>query len=389
MRYFIIAGEASGDLHAANLIRALRGHDAAAEVYAYGGEMMEQAGARLLRSYRDIAYMGFLGVALHAGTILRAMAQCKRQILELRPDVVILVDYPGFNLAIAKFVKTNTSIPVYYYISPKVWAWKESRVRLLRAYVDEIFSILPFEEEYFSRRGIRVHYVGNPTVDEVEDFQRVNYADTPALFAARNGLDPGRRIIALLAGSRRQEIRYNLRRMLRAVRPLMGSYSVVVACAPGLDDGYYRRAMPQDMAAEGVRFVAEQTYALLNVAHAALVTSGTATLETALFRVPQVVCYHIPCGRLVALVRRRMLKVRYISLVNLIGAREIVRELVGGEMNVGAVRAELERLLPDGAPARDAMLSGYGDVAERLGGTGAPARAARQMLECLQRHIQQ
>ncbi len=389
MKYFIIAGEASGDLHAANLVRALREHDSDACFYAYGGELMEAAGAKMLRYYRDIAYMGVVSVAMHAGTILRAMARCRREILEINPDVVILVDYPGFNLAIAKYVKTKTSIPVYYYIAPKIWAWKESRIKLLKAYVDEIFSILPFETEFFRQRGVYVHYVGNPTVDEVDDYRRLHYADLPEEFAAQNGLNPARKIVAVLAGSRKQEINYNLRRMLVAARPLAKrGYQLVVAGAPNIDDNIYMRNIPASMLENGeVGIVSCKTYALLGFAASALVTSGTATLETALFKVPQVVCYYIPMGRVVSFLRKKLLKVKYISLVNLIAGREIVRELVADGMTVGNVRAELERITLDDA-SRAGMLEGYEDLAGILGGVGASARAAQGITACLQKRME-
>ncbi len=376
MRYFVIAGEASGDLHASNLIRALRGRDPQAEFYAYGGELMQQAGASMLCYYRDIAYMGVVNVALHAHTILRAMARCKRQIVETAPDVVVLVDYPGFNLSIARFVKKHTSLPVYYYISPKVWAWKESRIKLLRAYVDEIFSILPFETQYFGQRGITVHYAGNPTASEIRAFKE-GYSETFREFALNNGLDPERRIIALLAGSRKQEIAYNLKRMCMAAQPFVGEgYQLVVAGAPNIDDALYSANIPAEMFARGdVKIVANRTFALLCHACSALVTSGTATLEAALFGVPQVVCYYIPMGKLVSALRRRLLKVPYVSLVNLIAGEEVVRELVADGMRVETCCAELRRITPDGE-SRDAMLAGYARVSATLGDGDASQRAA-------------
>lgn len=389
MKYFVIAGEASGDLHAANLIRALREHDGEAEFYAYGGELMEKAGAVMLCYYRDIAYMGVVNVVLHARTILRAMTQCKRHIMDLRPDVVILVDYPGFNLAVAKYVKQNTETPVYYYIPPKIWAWRESRMKLLRRYVDEIFSILPFEAGYYSRRGVKVHYVGNPTVDEVEDFRSTHCADTFEDFATRNGLDPAKKVIALLAGSRKQEINYNLRRMCEATMPYLGKgFQLVVAGAPNIDRSVYSRNIPQNMLRNGdVKMVFGKTYSLLGFAASALVTSGTATLETALFRVPQVVCYYIPMGRIVSLLRKKLLKVKYISLVNLISGNEIVKELVADGMTVENVREELERITLC-EKYRSGMLEGYEKLEETLGGTGASARAAKEITEAVQQRLQ-
>ena len=386
MKYFVIAGEASGDLHATNLINALREHDRDARFYAYGGELMEAAGAKMLRYYRDIAYMGVVSVVMHAGTILRAMARCKKEIMKLRPDVVILVDYPGFNLAIAKYVKTKTSIPVYYYIAPKVWAWKENRIKLLRAYVDEIFSILPFEGDFFKQRGVDIHYVGNPTVDEVEDFMRVHYADSRNDFTMSNGLDPKKRIIAILAGSRKQEINYNLRRMILAAQPFTEKgFQLVVAGAPNIDYNIYMRNIPSGMMENGdVRIVSGKTYGLLQFASCALVTSGTATLETALLRVPQVVCYYIPMGGIVSFLRKILLKVRFISLVNLIAGDEIVKELVADGMTTDNVREALVKIAPGGS-CRSRVLRGYEDVIRILGGSGASARAAQEMTLCLQR----
>lgn len=381
MRYFVIAGEASGDLHASNLIRALRLRDPQAEFYAYGGELMQQAGASMLCYYRDIAYMGVVNVALHARTILRAMARCKRQIAGTAPDVVVLVDYPGFNLSIARYVKKHTPLPVYYYIPPKVWAWKESRIKLLRAYVDGIFSILPFETQYFGQRGITVHYAGNPTASEIKAFKE-GYSETFREFALNNGLDPERRIIALLAGSRKQEIAYNLKRMCMAAQTFAGEgYQLVIAGAPNIDDALYRSRIPAEMLARGdVKIVANRTFALLCHARSALVTSGTATLEAALFGVPQVVCYYIPMGKLVSALRRRLLKVPYVSLVNLIAGEEVVRELVADGMRVEACRAELQRITPDGE-SRDAMLAGYARVSAMLGDGDASQRAAVMIAE--------
>lgn len=389
MRYFLIAGEASGDLHAANLIKGIKECDPEAEFYAYGGELMESAGATMLRYYKDIAYMGVVSVMLHLRTILGAMKRCKKEILSLSPDVVILVDYPGFNLSIAKYVKTHTQIPVYYYIAPKIWAWKENRIKLLRAYVDEIFSILPFEQDYFSKRGVEIHYVGNPTVDEVEEYRQAHAADTAEAFALKNGLDPARRIIALLAGSRKQEINYNLRLMCEAARPFVDKgFQLVVAGAPNLDNEIYSRNIPADMQRNGsVKLVYSQTYALLSFAESALVTSGTATLETAVFKVPQVVCYYIPCGKIVSLLRRCLLKVKFISLVNLIAGKEVVRELVADGMTTDRARAELEAVTLN-PQEREKMMEGYARISDILGATGAADHAAKGITKCLRERKQ-
>lgn len=371
MKYYLIVGEASGDLHASHLMAALRREDPQAEFRFFGGDLMAAVGGCApVKHYRDLAYMGFVPVLLHLRTIFANMAFCKRDIVEWQPDALILVDYPGFNLSIAKYIHARTRIPVYYYIAPKIWAWKEYRIKNIKRDVDELFSILPFEVDFFEgKHRYPIHYVGNPTLDEVAAF-RAAYKETRQAFFERNGLQ-AKPVIALLAGSRKQEIKDNLPDMIRAASSF-GGYQLVLAGAPGIDADYYRAYMGE---AE-VKVVFGQTYELLSHADAALVTSGTATLETALFRVPQVVCYHTPVGRLIAFLKRHVLKVKYISLVNLIAGREVVRELVADTMTVAQIRAELGRILTD-ERWRKEMLEGYADVAARLGEPGAPAKAAR------------
>ncbi len=367
MNYYLIAGEASGDLHASHLIAALKLEDPEAQFRGFGGDLMAAEGMTLVRHYCELAYMGFLAVALHSRTILKGMRQCKTDIAAWRPDVVILVDYPGFNLKIAKFVHSIALCPVFYYIAPKLWAWKEWRIKALRRDVDEIFSILPFEIDFFQgKHGLPVHYVGNPTVDEVAGWERKTS-------------EP---LIALLAGSRKHEIRYNLGRMLKAAEPFQQHYRLVIAGAPGIEPEYYNKYIGHHKA----EIVYGQTYDLLSSATAALVTSGTATLETALFRVPQVVCYYMHARRLASLGRRLFINIPYISLVNLIAGREIVPELVAEQMSVGNCRRHLESILPGGA-ARQAQLEGYELMAKRLGQPGAPKNAARLMTEILNRKI--
>lgn len=379
MRYYLIVGEASGDLHASHLMAALKEEDAQAEFRFFGGDKMQAQGGTLVRHYKELAYMGFVDVALHLRTILVGMKRCKRDIVAWRPDVVILVDYPGFNLKIARFLHDNTQIPVFYYISPKIWAWKEGRIKEIRRNVNELFSILPFEVEFFEvKHHYPIHYVGNPTVDEVDTFLQENPVDAEG-FRRASGLD-NRPIIALLAGSRKQEIRDNLPRMIQAAQPLMTEYQLVLAAAPGISDDYYIRCL---QGAE-VKVLRNQTYNILRYATAALVTSGTATLEAALFRVPQVVCYYMKAGRFASLVRRLMLKIPYISLVNLVADEEVVPELVAHEMTVGNTRRHLMSILPDGE-ARNKQLQGYETVAQRLGLPGAPRRAAQRMVEILSR----
>ena len=377
MRYYLIAGEASGDLHASHLMAALREQDADAEFRFYGGEMMQQVGGTLVQHYRDLAYMGFLPVMMHLPTILRGMKRCKADILEWKPDVLILVDYPGFNLQVARYVKSHSEIPIFYYISPKIWAWKEYRIRNIRRDIDHLFSILPFEVDFFEgKHHYPIHYVGNPTVDEVDAYLQAHEADAAA-FRADNGLDD-RPVIALLPGSRRQEIRGNLSRMVQAAEPFLQQYQLVLAAAPGFDDAYYQEWVGETQ----VKVLRNQTYRILQHSTAALVTSGTATLETALFRVPQVVCYYAKAGRLVSLGKKLILKIPYISLVNLIAGKEIVPELLAEKMNVENLRLHLSSILPSGS-ARQLQLDGYEAMAQRLGAPGAARRAAKGMVRLL------
>lgn len=375
MKIFLIAGEASGDLHAAHLMRAIKQMQPDVEFRFYGGDEMQAVGGTLLCHYRELAYMGFVQVALHLRTILRGMAQCKREIAEWKPDALILVDYPGFNLKMARFAKENAICPVFYYISPKIWAWKEHRIHAIRRDVDRLFSILPFEVDFFEgKHHYPISYVGNPSVDEVSAF-----------ITAQGAPKSDGQTIALLPGSRRQEIVDNLSRMLQAALPFATNYKLVIAKAPAIESDFYERIIQASgIDASRVQMVSGQTYALLSHATAALVTSGTATLETALFRVPQVVCYYIRCGWFVSRVRPYFLKVPFISLVNLIAGREVVPELVADGMCVENVRAHLAQLLPADAPARLAQLKGYEEMAKRLGEPGAPERAAAEMVKWIE-----
>lgn len=377
MKYYLIAGEASGDLHASHLIHAIKEQDPAADFRYYGGDLMAREGGTLVQHYRHLAYMGFIPVLLHARTILKGMAQCKQDIVSWQPDVLILVDYPGFNLKIAKFIRKNTQIPIYYYIAPKIWAWKEHRIKAIKRDVDRLFSILPFEVDFFEKKHhYPISYVGNPTVDEVSAYLDEHPADKED-FCHDNQLD-SRPILALLAGSRKQEIRDNLSRMAEAARPLSDDYQLVLAAAPGIEESYYAECAG-DLP---LHVLYGQTYRILQHSSAALVTSGTATLETALFRVPQVVCYYMRMGRLFSFLRRHFLKVPFISLVNLVAGREVVTELVADGMTVERTREELLRILP-GQPGREAMLKGYALMAERLGAPGAPQHAAQQIVGSL------
>ena len=375
MRYYLIVGEASGDLHASNLMKALQSEDGDAEFRFYGGDLMRSVGGTLVKHYKEMAYMGFVPVMMHLRTILRNMRVCKRDIMDWKPDVLILVDYPGFNLDIAKYVRSHSDIPIYYYISPKIWAWKEYRIKNIRRDVDELFSILPFEVEFYERHHYPIHYVGNPCVDAVEAFKASDEgAETDEAFRRAYGLSD-QPIIAILAGSRRQEIKDNLRVMMKTAQRF-NSHQFVIAGVPTIEEAYYRKYIPQEM---DVKIVVNSTYRLLRHAEAALVTSGTATLETALFDVPQVVCYYTSCGRMVNWLRKLVLKVKYISLVNLVVNREIVKELVGEQMNVDRLEAELRQIVEGGAN-RSQMLADYAEMRERLGGSGASQRAARQIV---------
>lgn len=380
MKYYLIAGEASGDLHASRLMQSLRRVDGEAEFRFFGGDLMSAVGGTRVRHYRDLAYMGFVPVLLHLRTIFRNMAFCKRDITEWHPDVVILVDYPGFNLDIAKFLHAKTSIPVYYYISPKIWAWKEYRIKNIKRDVSELFSILPFEMPFFEgKHGYKIHYVGNPTADEVSGFLKT-YTDSYGEFCSKNALDSRRPVIALLAGSRKQEIKDNLPAMIEAASRFADKYQLVVAGAPSISADYYARFI----SGQPVKIVYGQTYELLVHSRAAVVTSGTATLETALFNVPQVVCYETPIPKVIAFLRKHLLKVRYISLVNLIADREVVRELVADTFSVDNIAAELSRLLPDGT-YRNSMLGGYAEVRRKLGDRIAPDNAAEIMVRMLKK----
>ena len=377
MKYYLIVGEASGDLHASNLMKALKEQDAEAEFRFFGGDLMSAVGGTRVKHYKELAYMGFIPVLLHLRTIFRNMDMCKKDIVAWHPDVVILVDYPGFNLKIAEYVKKHTDIPVYYYISPKIWAWKEYRIKNIKRDVDELFSILPFEVDFFKGHQYPIHYVGNPCVDAVDAFRQANDESFEA-FVKDNELE-GKPVIALLAGSRKQEIKDNLPDMLEAAKPFVDEYQLVLAGAPSIDPAYYQQYIGSDVP---VKIIFGQTYRLLQQARAALVTSGTATLETALFRVPQVVCYYTPIGKVISFLRRHILKVKYISLVNLVANKEVVRELVADTMTVAHVRAELNALLND-ATYRAKMLQEYDRMIKILGPAGASRQAASKMIELL------
>ena len=376
MKYYLIVGEASGDLHASRLMQSLMQYDPEAEFRFFGGDLMAKVGGTRVKHYRELAYMGFVPVLLHLPTIFKNMKMCKEDIVCWKPDAVILVDYPGFNLSIAKFVKKNTNIPVYYYISPKIWAWKEWRIKAIKRDVREMFSILPFEVPFYEKKhNYKIHYVGNPTAEEVDNFRHV-YSESKDEFCQRNGLS-SKPIIALLAGSRKQEIKDNLPSMLEAARHFE-DYQMVVAAAPSIAESYYKKYLGDNEA----KMVKTQTYELLSHATVALVTSGTATLETALLNVPQVVCYETPVPKLIRFAFKHIIKVRFISLVNLIADKEIVQELLADRFSIRNIANELYRILP-GQSSRERMLADYQLVRDRLGSEVAPDNAARIMVEKL------
>ena len=380
MKYYLIVGEASGDLHASRLMRSLKKYDELAEFRFFGGDLMAAEGGTRVKHYKELAYMGFVPVLLHLGTIFSNMKRCKEDIVAWKPDVVILVDYPGFNLSIAKFLKKNTLIPVYYYISPKIWAWKEWRIKSIKRDVSEMFSILPFEVPFYEQKHkYPIHYVGNPTAQEVAEF-RAGYHQTYEEFCRENNLDSRKPIVALLAGSRLQEIKDNLPAMIE-VAERFEDYQMVLAGAPSIEDEYYDKFL------EGtpVRVVKNKTYQLLSHTTAALVTSGTATLETALFNVPQVVCYETPLPKLIRFAFNHVLKVDYISLVNLVANKEVVSEMFADKFTIDGIANELYKILP-GQPARERMLAEYQEVVRELGSKVAPDEAASIMVDLLRKH---
>ncbi len=368
MTYYLIAGERSGDLHGGNLIRAIREADPDAHVRAWGGDDMEAAGATLVRHYRDLAFMGFLEVARNLGTIRQLLRQCQTDLLAHRPDVLILIDYAGFNLRMAKFARRH-SIRVFYYISPKVWAWNPRRALGIKQNVDRLFTIFPFETEFFQRYDYPVSYVGNPLMDAISAFQ-----PNPD-FRQRVGLDE-RPVVALLPGSRRQEVQMILPVML-ATSLQFSDYQFVVGTVSNLPATLYD-ALLADFPT--VRRAENAAYDVLTIATASLVASGTATLETGLFRVPQVVCYRTsPVSYAIA---RSLIAVPYIALVNLILNREAVKELIQKELTPNQITAELTKILP-GGPERNRLLADYTELQTLVGGPGASTRAGKQMVALL------
>ena len=370
MKYYLIAGEASGDLHGANLMRALAEIDPQAQFRFWGGDRMEAVGGKLIKHYRDLAFMGFWEVVTNLRTILRNIDLCKGDITAYQPDALIFIDYPGFNMRIAKWAKQQ-GIPTHYYISPQIWAWKENRIKAIRRDVDAMYVILPFEKDFYEgKHQYPVHFVGHPLLDAIATRREVSME----VFKRENGLDE-RPIIALLPGSRKQEIA----KMLSVMLSVVGSYhpyQFVIAGAPSLGYDFYRQFIRE----ENVHFVSGKTYDLLSHAHAALVTSGTATLETALFRVPEVVCYR---GNWISYqIAKRVISLKYISLVNLIMDAPVVTELIQGDLNTRNLKVELDKLLD---PAyRDKLQREYQALRERLGNEGASRRTAQAIYDSLQ-----
>ena len=368
MKYYIIAGEASGDLHGSNLIKALRMTDEHAEIRCWGGDLMQQAGGTLVKHYKEAAFMGFLEVLLNLGTISKNLSFCKKDIAAFQPDVIIFIDYSGFNLRIAKWAK-QAGFKTHYYISPQIWASREGRIKKIKRDIDQMYVILPFEKEFYEKKHhYPVHFVGHPLIDAINAMPLMGSEE----FRQKNQLDPDKPIIALLPGSRKQEI-HNMLNVMLALIPDFEGYQFVIAGAPSLDKEEYETQMGN----KDVKLVYNQTYDLLQNAYAGLVTSGTATLETALFKVPQVVCYK---GNWISYqIAKKIITLDFISLVNLIMDKEVVKELIQSELTVKNLRNELTKILE--GPQREAQLEAYEDLQKRLGGKGASQKAAQLITE--------
>jgi len=377
MKYYLVAGEASGDLHASNVMRELKALDPEATFRFFGGDKMASIGGEPVKHYRDMAFMGIVAVALNARKVLENLALCKKSVSDWRPDVLILVDYASFNLKIARYVKENIpGLPVHFYISPKIWAWKEYRINAFRKYIDKMFVILPFETAFFAKHDFPVDYVGNPCVDSIAEFRSKPF-DSIA-FKAKYGLDE-RPVLAILPGSRRAEIKSNLPLMLEAALK-HPKFQVVVSGAPGVEESFYAPFVTTD-----TRLIFGETYNLLELAYTALVTSGTATLETCLISTPQVVCYAYRGGSLPNWIFKHFMHVPYISLVNLIADKMVVPELMGILFNKVQLETTLEPLLSD-TPERRAMLQGYAEVQDKLGKPGAAAKTAALIYRALKKN---
>ncbi|MEC4112554.1 lipid-A-disaccharide synthase [Myroides pelagicus] len=367
MKYYIIAGEASGDLHGSNLMKSIYKKDPQADIRFWGGELMEGVGGKLIKHYKDLAFMGFIEVVQNLRTILRNISLCKKDIESFNPDVLIFIDYPGFNMRIAKWAK-KIGIPTHYYISPQIWAWKENRIKAIKRDVDYMYVILPFEKDFYEQKhNYPVTFVGHPLIDAIAHYREKEHED----FRVKHNLDE-RPIIALLPGSRKQEISRLLGEMLSVIHNYP-QYQFVIAGAPGQEPVFYEQFI-QD---KNISFVFNETYALLNIAHAALVTSGTATLETALFRVPQVVLYK---GNQISYeIAKRIITLRYISLVNLIMDDDVVVELIQGDCNSKRIEEEFKKIVE--GDDREKLLTNYDKLITKLGGAGASDHVADEIIK--------
>ncbi len=368
MKYYLIAGEASGDLHGANLMKALKKEDAAADFRFWGGDLMKAVGGVEVKHYRDLAFMGFAEVVMNLGTIFKNIKFCKKDIEAYNPDVIIFIDYPGFNFRIMKWARKK-GFKTHYYISPQIWAWKEGRIKEIKRDVDEMYVILPFEKEFYEKKhNFPVHFVGHPLIDAIYNRTQVD----PETFKKENGLD-ARPIVALLPGSRKQEIKKMLEIMISVAKDFT-EYQFVIAGAPSQEKAFY-----ETFSTKNVHFVSNKTYDLLSISDAALVTSGTATLETALFKVPQVVCYK--GSRISYEIAKRVIKLDYISLVNLILNKEVVTELIQAEFNTKRLKDELAKILDP--YKRATVFLEYYDLEKALGGRGASENTAKLMLDSI------
>ena len=369
MKYYIIAGEASGDLHGSNLMKALFEEDLKAEIHFWGGTLMQNVGGTLIKHYKELAFMGFAEVLLNLNTILKNISFCKKNIEQFNPDVIIFIDYPGFNMRIAKWAKTK-KIKTYYYIAPQIWAWKENRIKAIKRDFDKLFVILPFEKDFFeNKHKFAVSFVGHPLIDAINNYKNLPHSD----FRIQNNLS-NKPIIAILPGSRKQEISKMLTVML-SVADDFNDYQFVIAGAPSQDFSFYEPFISK----KNIKFVSNKTYDLLQNAHAALVTSGTATLETALFKVPEVVCYK---GNWFSYqIAKRIITLKYISLVNLIMDKEVVTELIQENCSPGNITIELNKILNDGQ--RTLIIENYNILEKKLGGLGASRKVAQQVVNSL------
>jgi len=372
MKYYIIAGEASGDLHGSNLIKEILRKDTSAEIRAWGGDLMEAAGAQVVKHYRDLAFMGFAEVIMNLKTILGNIKECKKDIQNFAPDAVILIDYPGFNLRIAEFVK-NLGIKVYYYISPQIWAWKKGRVHKIAKFTDKIYTILPFEKAFFKKYGYDVEYVGHPLLDAIENRDTSENRKREIRTEFKVSDKP---IVAILPGSRKQEIGVMLPIMLKQIKNFP-EFQFILAAAPSFDLSYFDPFLKEY---PSLKVIPNRTYDLLTISHAAMVTSGTATLETALFKVPEVVCYK--ANAISYQIAKRIVDIKYISLVNLIMNEEVVTELIQGDLNRKLLKTELGKLL-NNTPERTQMLNKFDELINQLGSGGASAKTAELLVNDL------